>query len=201
MIGKSREEQIRERAHLLWFPKGKPHGRDTEYRKGREVLMSRAFVKEDAATSDVMDRPISPHANYVTAVGLDQIERALDAARQTHAAAQASGDRAELAKASSELRYWTARRGNAQLLVPDPRRNKDQFGSTVTIIRDGRKQTFQIVGEDEAEPANAKISYVSPLARALMSREAGDTAMFRESEIEIVATHSLHRLARDAVSL
>ncbi len=60
----------------------------------------------------------------------------------------------------------------------------------MTIARDGRKQTFQIVGEDEADPSKGKISYVSPLARALMNKEVGDTAMLGDSEIDIVATSS-----------
>jgi transcription elongation GreA/GreB family factor len=152
--------------------------------------MSRAFVKEDALSEDVVHRPISPHPNYVTASGLAQIEAALNAARQAHGEAQTRGDRVQLAKASSELRYWSARRGNAQVLKVDPSRNAVRFGSTVTIERDGRKQTFQIVGEDEADPSNGKISYISPLARAVMNKEAGDTVMFRESEVEIVAAHS-----------
>ena len=149
--------------------------------------MSRAFIKEDDLAEDVVDRPISPHPNYVTASGLAQIEASLDTARQAHAAAQTSGDRAELAKASSELRYWSARRGNAQVAKPDPSRTAVQFGSIVTIERDGRKQTFQIVGEDEADPSKGKISYVSPLARAVMNREVGDTARFRDSELELLA--------------
>jgi len=152
--------------------------------------MSRAFVKEDALAEDVVDRPISPHPNYVTASGLAQIEAALETARQAHGAAQTGGDRAQLAKASSELRYWSARRGNAHVLKPDPSRNAVQFGSTVTIERDGRRQTFQIVGEDEADPSHGKISYVSPLARAVVNREVGDTVTFRDSEIVIVAAHS-----------
>lgn len=152
--------------------------------------MSRAFVKEDALTQDVVDRPISPHPNYVTVAGLKEIEQALEAAQRAHGAAQASGDRAELAKASSELRYWSARRGNAQIVTPDPGRTTVQFGSTVTIVRDGRKQTFQIVGEDEADPSQGKISYVSPLARAIMNKEVGDTAMLGQNEIELVAASS-----------
>jgi transcription elongation GreA/GreB family factor len=149
--------------------------------------MSRAFVNEDALTEDVVDRPISPHPNYVTANGLAQIERALDAAREAHAAAQIGGDRGELAKAASDLRDWSARRGSARIVTPDPNRKTVQFGSTVTIARDGRRQTFQIVGEDEAEPSQGRISYVSPLARAIMNRDAGDTAMLGESEIELIA--------------
>ena len=151
-------------------------------------VMSRAFVKEDSLVEGTVDRPISPHPNYVTASGMAQIERELEAARLALSTAQSSGDRAQLAKASSDLRYWSARRGNAQRITPDAHRNAVQFGSIVTIERDGHRQTFQIVGEDEADPSNGKISYVSPMARAVMNREVGDTATFRDdSEIEIVS--------------
>jgi transcription elongation GreA/GreB family factor len=148
--------------------------------------VSRAFVSEDTLTEEVVDRPISPHPNYVTAAGLALIDRALEAARQALGAAQVSGDRAELAKASSDLRYWSARRASARILTPDASRDTVQFGSTVSIVRDGRKQTFQIVGEDEADAANGKISYISPLARAIMNKEIGDTGKLGKSEIEVV---------------
>ena len=62
-----------------------------------------------------------------------------------------------------------------------------QFGSTVTIERDdGRRQTFRIVGEDEAEPAQGTLSYVSPVARALMNKSVGDVVQAGPSEAEIV---------------
>ena len=49
------------------------------------------------------------------------------------------------------------------------------FGSTVTIEReDGGRQTFRIVGEDEADPAKGSIAYVAPLAQALTGKRAGD---------------------------
>lgn len=152
--------------------------------------MSRAFVKEDAVLEDVVDRPISSHPNYVTAAGLEQTERAFEAARQAHIAAQTIGDRAELAKAASELRYWSARRSSARVLTPNPNRDAVQFGSTVTVMRGGRKQTFQIVGEDEAAPPNGKLSYVSPLARAIMNKKVGDTADLGGSEIDLLAISS-----------
>jgi transcription elongation GreA/GreB family factor len=137
--------------------------------------VSRAFPSEHSLTEDVVDRPVSPHPNYVTAVGLRQIEQALEAAREASGAAQVSGDRAELAKTSSDTRYWRARRASARVLTPDASRGTVQFGSTVSILRGGRKQTFQIVGEDEADPMRGKISYVSPLARAIMNKEVGNT--------------------------
>jgi transcription elongation GreA/GreB family factor len=61
------------------------------------------------------------------------------------------------------------------------------FGSTVTIVRDdGRRQTFRIVGEDEAEPARGTLSHVSPVARALFGKEVGDTIRAGQSDAEIV---------------
>jgi transcription elongation GreA/GreB family factor len=58
----------------------------------------------------------------------------------------------------------------------------------VTILRDdGRRQTFRIVGEDEADPARGTISSVSPVARALMGKAVGDVVRAGHSDAEIVA--------------
>ena len=63
-----------------------------------------------------------------------------------------------------------------------------QFGATVALRRDdGRTQTFHIVGEDEAEPARGTISHVSPLARALFGKAAGDVVEVAGGEVEILA--------------
>src|SRR5262245_8844850 len=65
--------------------------------------MSRAFVKEhEDAIEELPDRPVSPHPNLVTPAGLTQIEGELAHAQQEHAAAQAAGDRAALARATRE---------------------------------------------------------------------------------------------------
>jgi transcription elongation GreA/GreB family factor len=149
--------------------------------------VKRAVKKVGNSRRKVERERFSPHPNFVTAAGFAQIERARQAAREAHGAAQISGDRAKLAKASSDLRYWSARRGSARILTADQSRQTVQFGSTVTIVREARKQTFQIVGEDEAEPANGKLSYVSPLARTIMNKEVGDTATLGDSEIAIAA--------------
>jgi transcription elongation GreA/GreB family factor len=62
------------------------------------------------------------------------------------------------------------------------------FGRTVEFEReDGRKQAFRIVGEDEADPAKGSVSYVSPLARALLGKAVGDVASVNAAEVEIVA--------------
>src|SRR5262249_32964708 len=137
--------------------------------------MSRAFVNEDNYVEPLPDRPVSEHPNLVTEQGLAQIEAALDAARRAYGEAQAAGDRDALASAGGDLRYWNARRASAQRRLPPPDNDVVQFGSVVRIIRDdGREQTFRIVGEDEADAAKGSISYVSPLARALVGKRVGD---------------------------
>jgi transcription elongation GreA/GreB family factor len=150
--------------------------------------MSRAFVNEDKAVEDLPDRPVSTHPNYVTSKGLALIDASLENARREHAEAQASGDRAALAKAGRELRYWSARRASAQLVEAKPNVDSVQFGSTVTIDRDdGREQTFKIVGEDEADPSQGTISHVSPLAVSLLGRKVGDVVRAGRDDAEIVA--------------
>ena len=152
--------------------------------------MSRAFVKEPdgaEAFEELPDRPISEHPNLVTPQGLAQIEETLTRLHEQHAAAQAASDRAALSSIGRDLRYWTARRSTAQVMPPPETNEKVQFGSTVTIERgDGRKQTWRIVGEDEAEPNEGTLSYVSPVARALMNKQVGDVVQAGASEAEIV---------------
>jgi transcription elongation GreA/GreB family factor len=157
--------------------------------------MSVAFTKEqdhEAAAADLPDRPISPHPNLVTPEGLATLDAALAEARAAYAAAQAAGgiaaDRTAMARASRDLRYYAARRASAELVETAPDDGKVGFGSRVTFNReDGRRQTYRIVGEDEADPAKGSVSYVSPLARALMGKSAGDVATVAGGEIEIVS--------------
>jgi len=152
--------------------------------------MSRAFVKEPdgaEAFEELPDRPISEHPNLVTPQGLAQIEDNLTRLHEQHAQAQSAGDRAALASVGRDLRYWTARRSTAQVMPAPEDTEKVQFGSTVTIVRDdGRRQTFRIVGEDEAEPAQGTLSYASPVARALLNKAVGDVITAGSGEAEIV---------------
>ena len=156
--------------------------------------MSVAFTREEdleATAADLPDRPVSTHPNLVTASGLSQIEAELNAARAAYAAAQAHGsieaDRTAMARATRDLRYWSARRASAQL-VETQRAGRVRFGGSVTIAReDGRTQTWRIVGEDEADPAKGSVSHVSPLARALLGKQAGDLATVNDQEVEIIA--------------
>lgn len=152
--------------------------------------MSSAFVKEPEggeAFEDLPDRPVSPHPNFVTPQGLAFMEAELERLHGEHAAAQAADDKASLARTARDLRYWTARRNSAQVVEPPTQASEVHFGSTVTIEReDGRRQTFRIVGEDEADPAKGTISYVSPVAQALTGKRVGDVVKAGTSDAEIV---------------
>ncbi len=151
--------------------------------------MSRAFVKEQDAdyVEDLAERPVSENPNDVTEAGLAQIEHALTAARAAHANAQAAADRAALAAAGRDMRYWTARRATARVVPAPTDHSEVRFGASVTILRDdGREQTFRIVGEDEADPAQGSISHVSPLARAMFGKRVGDVVPAGAGEAEII---------------
>ena len=156
--------------------------------------MSVAFTREEdleATAADLVDRPISPHPNHVTPEGLAMIEAELASARAAYSGAQVKGaieaDRTAMARATRDLRYWSARRASAQLLETTPD-GRVRFGGAVTIEReDGRRQTWRILGEDEADPAQGSVSHVSPLARALMGKRVGDEATVAGQSVEIVA--------------
>ena len=114
--------------------------------------MSRAFVKEaeDDEPVKLPDRPISPHPNLVTPEGLASIERTIDRFTAAYKAALGKHDKAAIAAAQRELRYWSTRLATAKLVQPSTDRTGVRFGTTVVVRReDGRMQTFRIVGEDE----------------------------------------------------
>ena len=157
--------------------------------------MSVAFTKEqdfESVAANLPDRPISSHRNLVTPEGLAELDRALAEARAAYAAAQAAGDiagdRTAMARATRDLRYYAARRATAELVPPTPAPTAVTFGARVTFEReDGRRQTFRIVGEDEADPARGSVSYIAPLARALMGKAVGDEATIPNGTVEVVA--------------
>jgi len=149
--------------------------------------MSRAFVKEDDdAPEELPERLISSAPNLVTAEGLAAIEAEIARLERDLASAE-TDDRAARARLQHDLRYWTARRGSAQLMPAPASNDVVRFGSTVTIDRDdGRRQTFRIVGEDEADPERGTLSHVSPLAQALLGKSEGDSVRVAGAEAEIV---------------
>ena len=150
--------------------------------------MSRAFVKEqDDRPEELPERPVSASPNVVTPRGLKLIDQEIEACRKLLAQGQHDQDKAAIARASRDLRYWSMRRATAQLIEPPASPDAVGFATRVTLEReDGRRQVFAIVGEDEADPARGYIAYVSPLARALMGKAVGDTAEAPGGEGEIL---------------
>jgi transcription elongation GreA/GreB family factor len=158
--------------------------------------MSVAFTREDSAQSaqdiSLPERPISPHPNFVTETGLRALEKATAQARAALAAAQQLEDMDERRRAVElalrDTRYFAERLRSAEVRPAPASADFVAFGSRVTIGRDDqRRQTFRIVGEDEAEPREGSLSYVSPLARALIGKTVGDVVDMGGHEIEILA--------------
>lgn len=139
--------------------------------------MSRAFVSEEAEesrASRLPERPVSPHPNLVTPNGLALIEAELSALQSALSAASAEDD--ARARLQRDLRYWQNRRATARPVEPrDTAPEEVVFGVLVTIRRGGATSRFRIVGEDEADPSRALLSYTAPLATALLGAEAGET--------------------------
>jgi transcription elongation GreA/GreB family factor len=158
--------------------------------------MSVAFTREESAETaaevELPDRPISPDLNLVTPSGLEALTNAMRESRTAYDAAQRIEDPAErrraVAVASRDMRYFADRLRTAQLVPPPADFSAVAFGHRVTFRRDdGRRQAFRIVGEDEADPRNGSISYVSPVARALTGRAAGEVVLAGDHEIEILS--------------
>lgn len=149
--------------------------------------MNRAFVKDpdDTGRPEVLpDRPQSPHTNYVTPAGLRQLqdlqaELAVRQARLLEAGKLANPQ--ELALVQRDLRFYEERVARAVLVDPTGRpTDRVLFGATVEVADEaGHLETFTIVGEDEADAAQGKISWVSPLAEALLNAEVGDEVLWR----------------------
>ena len=86
-----------------------------------------------------------------------------------------------------DLRYWTQRRASARLVETAPTPDTVRFGVKVTLESDdGSRREFRIVGEDEADPSQGRISWVSPLAVALIGAKLGDVVKFQGQDAEIV---------------
>lgn len=165
---------------------------------GTMTGMSRAFVKEsDGAVEPLPELTISPHANWVTARGFallqTQVEK-LEAERaelRSRAATVTTTDAATVARIERDLRYFRARLASAKIVAPQADRPGVHFGAAVLLAYpDGTQRRFQIVGEDEADPAAGLISWVAPLARALEGAEAGDAVRVNDIELEVLEVHA-----------
>lgn len=148
--------------------------------------MSVAFRREsdEEHLEPRFERPLPAGPNLVTKAGLALIGAriaTLDAAL-TRAA---EIDREAIRR---DLRYWHTRRTTA-LLTPAPADGTAGFGTRVTFTMNAVTRTIAIVGDDEADPASAKLAFGAPLARAVMGSEAGELVAFngREDAIALVS--------------
>lgn len=168
--------------------------------------MNKAFVREseedeEEAPEGAPSLPVGLK-NYVTPAGLralrEEFERLVKVERpalvQVVAWAASNGDRSEngdyiygkkkLREMDRRIRYLQKRLDNAVVVDPAEQTHRDQvfFGATVTIMPLGSDEavdlTYQIVGVDEADPGRGKISWISPLAKALMKAREGDVVRF-----------------------
>ncbi len=161
--------------------------------------MSRAFIKEqdgDQLSSELPARPQSPYVNYVSPAGLRQLQARVRQLVEQKAALAAQDDlanRQQRVNLERDLRYYEER---LQRAVPvDPKAQPDDrvhFGATVEVVDGGGERfTFTIVGEDEAEAASGKISWISPLATALLDARVGDIVTWQRpagnKELEVVS--------------
>jgi transcription elongation factor GreB len=177
--------------------------------------VNKAFVKEsDADDDDDVGGlpPIPPGAkNYITPQGYQRIREELlqlidverpEVVRIVHWAAS-NGDRSEngdyiygkrrLREIDRRIRFLTKRLDLAEVVDPSVHHGSDQvfFGATVTYVNAaGEEQTIRIVGIDELDPLHGKISWVSPVARALTKAKEGDVITLRtpagDDELEIL---------------
>ena len=165
--------------------------------------MSKAFTKESSGGDDEAEEtdvlPASAK-NYVTPAGMaalqEEFEKLLYGERpkvvEIVSWAAGNGDRSEngdyiygkkrLREIDSRVRYLRKRIESAEVVDPERQHKRDQvfFGATVEYARkDNAQHKVTIVGIDEADLASGKISWLSPLARALMKAHAGDVVEFR----------------------
>jgi transcription elongation factor GreB len=160
--------------------------------------MSRAFVKgddSDLSGEEVPERPISQQPNYVTPLGLAQLRDKYESLVASHAQLKAAGedfDKPKLTEIERDLRYFSQRLDSAiSVDVSSEPQDEVHFGATVkTESVEGAVHEFTIVGEDEADVATGKVSWQSPLAKALIGSRVGDTVRWRrpagDAELEIL---------------
>jgi len=137
--------------------------------------------------------PLPAGPNLVTAHGLALIEARvaeLEAAAETAPIVDGDADaKAAREDAMRTLRYWRTRLSTAQLAPVAPA-DRVAFGSRVAFRLKGKARSIDIVGGDEAVPAENRIAFFAPLARALIGAEAGEFVDFggEVESIEILST-------------
>lgn len=170
--------------------------------------MSRAFVDEDNDQPEGLPEiPQSSNPGYITPHGLaalkgelaqlEEVERPPLTERIAEGGANATRAEISLLRIDQRINYLRAR--IARAIVIDPASSSHEhahFGSSV-LVRNGNGEQMQvrIVGEDETDPDHGMVSWVSPLARALMSRSVGDRVTWHrpigDLELTILAIEPL----------
>ena len=160
--------------------------------------MSRAFVKEpdgDQAETDLPVRPQSKHPNYITMKGLEKQKEHLHELILECSALKKSNtlaDKNKIKLLNADITYLKQRVESAiPIKVEEQGREDIRFGATITLVDENNKQyKFTIVGQDEVDTENGLISWVSPLASALIGKQVGDTIIWARSvgdlELEII---------------
>jgi transcription elongation factor GreB len=161
--------------------------------------MSRAFVKEaddELSAGELPERPLNDHPNYVTPHGLDLLHARLKELQEQRDRLKADDEplaRQKLLEIKRDIRYYRAQVERAEIVDSTGQpRDEVHFGATVTILSEGdKRQVFHIVGDDEADIADNRISWASPLATAMIGAKVGDIVKWQRpagaSEVEIVA--------------
>jgi transcription elongation factor GreB len=162
--------------------------------------MSRGFVKED----DQEEVPIVPQRaflpygipNFVTPAGMEQLlaeKQMLINERDKLSSTNENEKRIAVNFINAKLQLLNDRIADARIIDPKgDTQDEIRFGASVTLKNEGsgKIQVFQIVGVDEADIAKGKISFISPLAKALINKKAGDKITLKldrgEAVFEIV---------------
>ena len=149
--------------------------------------MSVAFRREsdEEHLEPSYELPIPPGRNLVTMAG-----RELIAARvaELEALPPPVDDEKARKALARDLRYWRQRLATAEVM-DIPSGETVEFGCRVHLRLAGKARVIVLVGHDEADPAQGKLAYTAPLARAVMGAAAGDLVDFgtREGAIEVVS--------------
>ncbi|MGB3545275.1 GreA/GreB family elongation factor [Rubrivirga sp.] len=160
--------------------------------------MSRAFVKEGAPEVPLVvpPRPPLPDGvpNYVTPTGLVALRAEKSALEAERRGLEGDADESTRQREwiTGRLRDLVERIARSKVVDPSTLERSDvRFGATVTILRGGDEQTFQIVGVDEASARDDAVAFTSPIARAVLAKSAGDAATLStpkgEDRLEVVA--------------
>jgi transcription elongation GreA/GreB family factor len=148
--------------------------------------MSVAFRRDsdDEHLEPRFELPIPPGPNLVTARGYTLIA---DHVAELEAELETQSGDDERKALLRDLRYWRSRLTSAQIM-PVPNAETVAIGTLVTIDRNGESRTFEIVGHDESDPNSGRISFSSPLARALLGAEVGQSVDFPDPDTQIAVT-------------